>query len=270
MRFYDFPDAYDLFFNEDFEKDCMSFYKDLFAKKGIKDVFDCTVGTGKMTIPLAKLGYNVTGTDINRYMIKKAKQNFAKAEIMANLSECNILELSTKMKRQFDCVLSTGNSLGHLNGEELVTAIQQMDALVKPGGYLYIDSKNWDLVIQRQQRFYLFNPIVRDKGRVNYIQVWDYNKDDSITFNFLMFEEIDNKIVTKRQFYEMYYPFKTEVLIHILEQLNYENISFCKLGNTAETEMENIDWYAMIAEKSMEEISPKGKNKLTSKGFKFF
>lgn len=249
MRFYDFPDAYDLFFTEDFDQDCQRFYQAIFAKKKLKEMIDCTVGTGKMAIPLAKLGYTVSGCDINSRMIRKAKQNFANDNIVANLFQCDILELSEKVKRDFDCVMSTGNSLAHLKNDQLKTAIAQMDSILRPGGVLYIDSRNWDIMLKRKQRFYLYNPIIRDKGRVNYIQVWDYNKNGSITFNYLMFEEIENKIVSKRQFYEIYYPFHHDILKGILEELNYINIHIFKLGDMKVDEMDQIDWYTITAEK---------------------
>lgn len=254
MRFYDFPDAYDLFFTDNFQNDCVAFYKDIFGKKKYKDMFDCSVGTGQMLIPLAKMGYNTAGSDVNINMIKKANQNFASKNLISNLSVCDFRYLKEKIKREFDCVLCTGNSLGHIKNEDIQTVINSMDSILRPGGMIYIDSKNWNNILQRKQRFYLFNPLIRDRGRVNYVQVWDYAKDGSVLFNYLIFEEVDNKIVSKRQFYEIYYPFDIALVVSQLEALNYQNIHICKLGDYAYTNLEKIDWYAITAEKPIEEI----------------
>lgn len=261
MRFYDFPDVYDLFYSDTFEKECLTFYKSLFAKKKFQDVFDCAVGTGRMLMPMAKIGFNCSGSDINPNMIKKANINFAKENIMSAFQICDYKNLKNNIKRDFDCVMCTGNSLAHSKNEEISLVLDQMDAILRPGGTLYIDSRNWDNILKRKQRFYLFNPIIRDKGRVNYIQVWDYNKNGSITFNFLVFEEIDNKIVTKRQFYEIYYPFTTDYLKALLESMSYQNIKICKLGDTSQTDLENIDWFTITAEKPIEGLFPDKKEK---------
>ncbi|MCD4651137.1 MAG: class I SAM-dependent methyltransferase [Candidatus Cloacimonetes bacterium] len=249
MLYYDFPEAYDLFFSNEFTGATLDFYKKIFSGTRIKDVLDCTAGTGQMTKPLVKLGFSVTLSDINRKMIRKARQNFAKEELEANFSISDILKLKMNIKREFDCVMATGNSLAHIKNEQLPEALNQMDALLRPGGMLYLDSRNWDKILERQQRFYLFNPIVREKGRINYLQVWDYNRDGSMTHNFLISEEIENKIVSKRQFYVIYYPFENACLPALLTDMNYENIRIFKLGDPSVKDMDEIDWYTIVANK---------------------
>ncbi|HPM01167.1 MAG TPA: class I SAM-dependent methyltransferase [Candidatus Cloacimonadota bacterium] len=263
MRFYDFPEVYDLFYSEAFESECLTFYKSLFSKKKFQEIFDCAVGTGKMLLPMARLGYSCTGSDINPNMIRKAKTNFAKENLIAQFVLSDYKELNKNIKRDFDCVMCTGNSLAHSKNDELKNVIFQMDKMLRPGGTLYIDSRNWDNILKRKQRFYLFNPVIRDKGRVNYVQVWDYNKNGSITFNYLVFEEVDNKIVSKRQFYEIYYPFNYELLKQILEGMSYQNIKVCKLGDSGQTDLEKIDWYAVTAEKPIEGFVNENKERKT-------
>lgn len=251
MLLYDFPDAYDLLFSEEFVKECTEFFQKIFAGKKIRTVLDCTVGTGLMTIPMAKLGYKTTGSDINKNMIKKAKRNFANYELMPDLHTADFLKLSETFNYQFDLVMSTGNSLAHADNENLITVITEMHKIIKPGGYLYFDTRNWDSILKKKQRFYLFNPIIRDKGRVNHLQVWDYNYDGSMTFNTLLFEEIENKIVSKRQFYVIYYPFRLKMITDILNTLSYTNIQFFKLGDYQEQDITKSNWYCILAQKSV-------------------
>jgi len=203
---------------------------------------------------------------------------------MSNFVRSDILNLSQTIKRDFDLVMSTGNSLAHVQNVNLKKAFSQMDSVLKPGGLLYFDSRNWELnvnlkkafsqmdsvlkpggllyfdsrnwelILKRRQRFYLFNPIIRDKGRVNYIQVWDYNRDGSMVFNFLIFEEINNKIISKRQFYVIYYPFTVETIRLILEEMNYQNIQFFKMGDPENTNLQNSNWYSVMATKPFPEL----------------
>jgi ubiquinone/menaquinone biosynthesis C-methylase UbiE len=252
MRFYDVPEIYDLFYSPQYHEECKSFFSAIFGKKKFKDILDCAVGTGQMLIPLAQMGYNVSGIDINGKMIGRATRNFASAQLFAKLSVGDFRNIKEKIRSEFDCVMCTGNSLAHVRPVDLEMAIRSMDSVIRPGGMLYIDSKNWDHILQKKQRFYLFNPIIRDKGRVNYMQVWDYLKDESIVFNYLITEEIENKIVSKRQFYEMYYPFSLDAVREILSELNYTNIFICKLGDHSQTDLDRIEWYALTAEKGIE------------------
>ncbi len=269
MLLYDFPDAYDLFYDESFQASTREFFSRFLVKKNVHDVLDCTCGTGQMTMPLAKLGFNVTASDVNRHMLRKARQNFVQHEVMANFVGSDILELGTQIKRTFDCVMTTGNSLAHVKNDQLEEAVRQMDSVLKPGGTLYIDSRNWDLILERQQRFYLFNPLIRDRGRINFVQVWDYNPDGSMVFNFLIFEEIENRIVSKRQFYTIYYPFKTDDLRMILESMGYTKIKFFKLGDPGMEDLSQIDWYAVTAEKPFpQELPAKKKDRKIKGGIK--
>ncbi|MEA1972300.1 MAG: class I SAM-dependent methyltransferase [Candidatus Cloacimonadota bacterium] len=257
MLLYDFPKAYDLTYSPDFRKETMNYFRMLFKNKKIKDVLDCSCGTGQMTIPLMKLGYNVIGSDSNLNMINQAKKNAAEENITGNFIKSDFRELPKNIKRDFDIVMNTGNSLAHVENKFLLKSILSMDKVLKPGGILYIDSRNWDVILERKQRFYLSNPIIRDKGRVNFLQVWDYLKDGSMTFNFLLTEEIENKLVGKRQFYTRYFPFELKTLLAIFEKLEYQNIKVTKLGDPSQSDTDNIDWYTITAVKPIPALQKK-------------
>jgi SAM-dependent methyltransferase len=256
MYFYDCPEAHDLLYSEQYENASFDFFKQAFKDFAIRDVLDCTVGTGMHLIPFAKMGCTVTGTDVNQHMLGQCRKNFAQRNLIPQLHKSDILELSQKVRQKFDAVLSTGNSLGHLKPGQLRKGLQEMDKVLKPGGVLYFDTRNWDLILERKQRFYLFNPILRDKGRVNYLQLWDYNKNGSITTNYLIFEEVENKIVSKRQFYTIYYPFKLDSVYGILKEMNYQNIRLFKFGDNSLTDPLKIDWYCIQAVKPLAQAEP--------------
>ena len=68
---------------------------------------------------------------------------------------CDFRKLSCWEDKQFDCVASTGNSLPHVNNDDVLTALEQMNSLVKKGGYLYLDTRNWEKFSNEKKRFYL-------------------------------------------------------------------------------------------------------------------
>lgn len=52
-----------------------------------------------------------------------------------------------------------------------------MDRLVRPDGYLYLDTRNWDKILEDRQRFYRYHPVFHGTDRINLIQIWDYPDD---------------------------------------------------------------------------------------------
>ena len=92
-----------------------------------------------------------------------------------------------------------------MTNEEAEAVLEQMDALVKSGGYLYFDMRNWDKILEKRQRFYLYNPVFDGDTRINFLQVWDYNADESMTFHLLYLFEKDGKIFQKEHFEEHYF-----------------------------------------------------------------
>ena len=104
---------------------------------------------------------------------------------------------------------------------------------------------------QLRNRFYLYNPVFIDGLRINNVQVWDYNLDETMTFNILYSYEKDNEIIRKEVFEETYYPVKQEFLINKLKRLGYKDIQvMCHPAFVKDIDVNKADWYCMIARKN--------------------
>lgn len=44
----------------------LDFYKQVFSEYDITSIHDCSIGAGGRTIPLAKLGYQISGSDLSK------------------------------------------------------------------------------------------------------------------------------------------------------------------------------------------------------------
>ena len=125
-----------------------------------------------------------------------------------------------------------------------------MNNLVKPRGYLYLDTRNWDKILKDHQRFYLYNPVFHGENRINLIQVWDYSDDGSIIFNLLFTFEKDGKIFQKEFFEEHYNPIPNNLIFETLKEMGYESIEIYPCPSIAkEMPLEEMEWYAVIAHK---------------------
>ena len=214
-------------------------------------VLDVSIGTGNQTLPLAEMGIALYGSDLSEEMLKKCRIKANNEELMVNLRKCDFRQLRNSFDQSFDCVISTGNSLPHVTKDEIENVLEQMDLLVYKGGYIYFDMRNWDKILKESNRFYLYNPVFIDGLRINNVQVWDYNLDETMTFNILYSYEKDNEIIRKEVFEETYYPVKQEFLINKLKRLGYKDIQvMCHPAFVKDIDVNKADWYCMIARKN--------------------
>jgi SAM-dependent methyltransferase len=159
-------------------------------------------------------------------------------------------DLSCWNGRAFDCVVSTGNALGYVSNDDILITLEKMDQLVKPGGYLCFDSRNWEMIQREKQRFYFYRPFFRDGNRINLVQVWDHNADGSITFNLLYSFEKDNNIFQREIFEEHYHPFGIKPVLDKMKKMGYADIDIRPFPVFAEEkDFDKIDWYRVIGKK---------------------
>ncbi|WP_214484915.1 class I SAM-dependent methyltransferase [Bacillus sp. SM2101] len=108
MEKYIDPEFYDLQY-ENYLKDLPLLIE--WANKKGGDIVDLACGTGRATIPIAKLGYNITGVDINEGMLNRAKEKTKNMnlDIQWVLQNCTKLSLN----RMCSLMFMTGNSFQH-------------------------------------------------------------------------------------------------------------------------------------------------------------
>ena len=123
--------------------------------------------------------------------------------------------------------------------------------LVKCGGYIYFDLRNWDMILQTKPRYYLYNPVFIGDTRVNLMQFWDYAPDGTVDFNLLYTFEQNNRIVQKEHFIEHYIPIKRHLIINKLTELGYQNIETMLMpAHFGSFDPDTSDWYCIIAQKA--------------------
>ena len=211
---YDRTDIYDLLENEDRFQTTKTHWQTVFAGKEIRTLLDVSIGSGNLTLPLCALGTAVTGSDLSETMLGKCRAKAAARGFSVELHQADFRMLDRVFSgRLFDCVASTGNSLPYVTNSEIPGVLCQMNALVRTGGYLYLDLRNWDKIVAEKQRFYLYNPTFDGETRINLVQVWDHNADGTVDFNLLYTFERDNCIFQKEFFTERYHPVPRALLL---------------------------------------------------------
>jgi len=139
-----------------------TFLTDILRRHNCKTVFDVACGTGVDSVMLLEEGFEVQSADISDKMLKQAYETRwkrRKEDIFDRwvIEEANWLTLEDDMddsvpEEGYDAIICMGNSFAHLpdyhgDNRDHVTAIKQFYNLLKPGGVLVIDHRNYDYIL---------------------------------------------------------------------------------------------------------------------------
>lgn len=117
-------------------------------------IFDAAAGVGFEAVGLLREGYDVQLNEIEQ-SLREAAHEYAKEMGIqlpeGQFSRTNWLELNQEFQAgKFDVVVVIGNSLCHLEGPgQLETAIDQFHKMLRRGGALICDERNFDYIMGR-------------------------------------------------------------------------------------------------------------------------
>ena len=249
-QLYDRADIYDLIESEQRSEAIRKDWAEFQGSREIHTLLDVSIGSGGMTLPLQELGIEISGSDLSEAMLSRCKMKADAKGQPVELKCSDFRNLSCWEGKLFDCVVSTGNALGYVESSDVPLVLEKMDRLVKPGGYLCYESRNWEKIRRDKQRFYLYNPFFRDGNRINLVQVWDHNPDGSITFNLLYTFEKDNRIFQKEEFQEHYHPFGLDLALDKFKAMGYTEIGISPFPVSLKTtDFNEMEWYRLIGRK---------------------
>lgn len=111
-------------------------------------LLDLCCGQGRHAVPLARAGYRVTGLDLSAYMLERAQEAAAEAEVKAEWVQGDMRHLP--WRERFDACINLFTSFGYFDDEEdnQQVLVQAYRAL-KPGGVLFLDTSNRDYYLLR-------------------------------------------------------------------------------------------------------------------------
>ncbi|MDD3242194.1 MAG: class I SAM-dependent methyltransferase [Eubacteriales bacterium] len=248
-KLYERSEIYDLSFTPEANAVYREHYQKMLGDKPIRTVLDCSVGTGNLTLCLAELGYEVSGSDLSADMLKRCAHKARARGMEMPLKQCDFRQLDEAWQGSFDCVMSTGNSLAYVPEAEVRRTLRQMDARIRPGGWLYVDTRNWQRIVDTHQRFYFYNPTFYGDTRVDLFQVWDYNPDGTITFHLVFSFEREGKVFQREIFDEQYHPLMLETLLEELRAMGYEQPQIKPFPYRRERDFQDMEWYCLMARK---------------------
>ncbi len=261
---YDTVALYNQHMSDESQQKFIEFYKQLFSGYTISKVHECSIGAGGTTLPLSKLGYSVSGSDLNENLLNRAKLNFSQNGYELELFIADFRHVGEKLNKKVDCMISTGNSLPHVNLDGFGEFLKTSHSSLNENGLLFFDIRNWDALVKEAPIIRAGDPkIMTAEEHRGFYLLFNWHDDGSVTFSFASSIDRDGKHISIDVIKcPVYYPLMKTDIINSLEMHGFELIKFIDLDNLwiaksmqkekkgdFETDFDNIQWYGVLARK---------------------
>jgi SAM-dependent methyltransferase len=134
---YDRPDLYDLMAPR--APTLERFYVEIASERG-GPILDLACGSGRLTIPLAKAGLQVTGGDLSAKMLERARRSADAQAVELDLVQLDMRDFDLK-GRTFDTIIVAMNSVLHLHGlDDFRCFFRSIARHLSPTGRLVFDA----------------------------------------------------------------------------------------------------------------------------------
>lgn len=179
---------YDIFYTKNTEEIIQIIKK---FCKGKKRILDLGCGNGRISIPLAKHGFNVFGLDISNKMIEEAKKRAKKVNLKIKFKVGNMRDIPFR-DMFFDVVICLQSTIMNLlSKDEQIKTVNEIKRVLRDDGLLILETEDWEK-IKNQLNKKMNNINVRKiKGRRNYLLEFKINnKLIEVPQHFFTYEEI--------------------------------------------------------------------------------
>ncbi|MDW8072533.1 MAG: class I SAM-dependent methyltransferase, partial [Anaerolineae bacterium] len=203
----------------------MDFIRCQLAAIGAHRVLDAACGTGWHAIALAQAGYAVTGADLSVNMLERARRNAAEMAVHpVHFVVAGFGQLRQAVEGLYDALLCLGNSLPHvLTDAQLHTTLADFGALLRPGGLLLIQNRNFDAVMHTRNRWMTPQWYRQGDQEQLFVRFYDFNADNTLTFNVLILERTGDGAWTQRAEATLLRPWRSDELCDALAINGFAN-----------------------------------------------
>lgn len=180
-------------------------------------VLEVACGTGRITFPIAHDGVDITGLDISRPMLERAKLRSTQEGLPIEWIEQDCR--SMKLDRQFGLIFSATNAMQHLLDVESACAfLQAARRALLPGGELVLDLFNPDLakLLRPGNDRYLHKTLTAADGTPIRVEAASHYIPDKQILHFdLHYLKNGSEILTKGVNMRVFFPQEILALCHL-------------------------------------------------------
>jgi SAM-dependent methyltransferase len=162
------------------------FFAALFDAERARSVLDTACGTGMHAVAFALQGRQAAGADISPAMIERARANAAGAGVHVDFRVAGFGQMAGAFDGTFDAVTCLGNSLPHLLEDgALEAALADFAGVLRPGGLLVIQNRNYDRALKKGGASVHLNARPEPDGETLFVRMTQARGGESIDFSIL-------------------------------------------------------------------------------------
>jgi len=205
--------------------------KDLFplmkryVQKG-KKAIDLGCGTGRLTKVIFDHQMDVKGIDLDAEMIRFALKSYPNIKFI----EQNMVDA---LDNHYHLITCFGNTLPHLNQENLLVFLRKVKEKLDQKGYLIIEMLNYDKIMKEKPTH--LKPI--EIGDIHFSRLYEYMQE-SIQFTTVL--KVNQQILTGST---TLYPYTLQKLDQMIYQ---SNLNYHVYGNLDQTPFKESDYYYYV------------------------
>ena len=154
----------------------------LFVENGFNQsaqILDCACGIGTQIIGLARLGYQVTGSDISEGELVEAKERAQANQVQIQFKNADFRALDEAFDEMFDIVIAMDNALPHmLTKEDLASAVKSITNQLKENGIFVASIRDYDELLQSKPPY--SPPYIHkmENGQRVSFQTWEWQDEN--------------------------------------------------------------------------------------------
>lgn len=222
-QYSDFAFVYDELMSEVDYDGWVKYIEEIIKKENckVKNILELACGTGNMTIPLTKRGYDIAGIDISDQMLSVAREKAEKQGVELVLLQQDIAELDFEIT-DLDCVLCACDGFNYITyDDDLESVFSKTHELLKEDGIFIFDISSFYKLANilgnnmygenREDIAYMWQNYFDDEENLVEMELAFFIKDEDGKFE--RFEEIHQQ----RAYTE-------EEIIEMLEEVGFSSI----------------------------------------------
>ena len=189
-----------------------------------RTILDVSCGIGTQALGLAKLGYQVTASDLSGDEVARARAEATRLGVKIAFSVSDMREAFIHHAGQFDVVISCDNSVPHLlTDQDILAAFRQFHQCTRPGGGCIVSVRDYDKEDLSRQQIKPYG--IREQNGARWLlwQVWDPRGTTySVTMYFV--EDRGESECRTHVMRSTYYAVGIPKLINLMRQAGFDDV----------------------------------------------
>ena len=189
-----------------------------------RTLLDVSCGIGTQALGLARLGYQVTASDLSAAEVERTSAEAERLGVTIAFSVADMREAFRHHAAQFDVVISCDNSIPHLlTDDDLLTAFRQFHQCTRPGGGCLISVRDYEKEDWSRRQIKPYG--IREENGVRWLlwQVWD-PRGSVYDVTLYCVEDRGGPECRTRIMRSTYYPVGIPKLMDLLRTAGFEEV----------------------------------------------